>query len=247
MQTNQKEKMDLLRKEILCLQGLDAKPGHEQPHVALGSILENMPGQAFPTGAIHEFISATPAASAATTGFIAALLNTLMKSNPCCIWVNLHRKVFPPALKVFGIDPDRVIFIDAGSEKEALWVIEEALKCKAIGAVVGEIKELDFTQSRRLQLAVENSRVTGFIHIHRLYPRSIHPNACVARWQIEPLNSLTKDGLPGTGFPRWQVELLKIRSGLPGCWQLEWSGNTFHVTGNAVQKTALPVLQTGAA
>ena len=36
-----------------------------------------------------------------------------------------------------------------------LWVIEEALKCEGLAAVIGEIKELSFTQSRRLQLAVE--------------------------------------------------------------------------------------------
>lgn len=245
MQTNQKEKIDLLRKEILCLQGLGVKPGHEQPRVALGPILKNMPGGVFPTGAIHEFISPTLAASAATTGFIAALLNTLMKHNPCCIWVSLYRKVFPPGLKMFGVDPNRVIFIDAANEKEALWTIEEALKCKAVGAVVGEIKELDFTRSRRLQLAVENSRVTGFIN--RLSPHKIQSTACVARWQIKPISSQAKDGLPGTGLPRWQVELLKIRSGRPGIWQLEWTGNTFHATDAVVQETALPLLKTGAA
>jgi protein ImuA len=35
------------------------------------------------------------------------------------------------------------------------------------------------------------------------------------------------DGLPGIGFPRWQVELLKVRNGKPGSWQLEWVSRKF--------------------
>jgi protein ImuA len=31
------------------------------------------------------------------------------------------------------------------------------------------------------------------------------------------------DDLPGVAFPRWQVELLKVRNGKPGIWQLEWA------------------------
>ena len=34
--------------------------------------------------------------------------------------------------------------------------------------------------------------------------------------------------MPGVGFPRWNVELLKVRNGKPGSWQLEWSYNQLH-------------------
>ena len=42
-----------------------------------------------------------------------------------------------------------------------MWAIEEALKCDGLAAVIGEMKELSFTNSRRLQLAVEKSHVTN--------------------------------------------------------------------------------------
>lgn len=244
MQTIKKERIERLRKEVLCLQGLNARPESGRPSIALGPLLENMPGKIFPTGAIHEFLSPAPTASAATTGFISALLNTLMEDGKCCIWISTHRNLFPPGLKAFGIAPDRIIFIDAAGEKEALWAIEEALKCKSIAAVVGEIKELDFTHSRRLQLAVEHSRVTGFIH--RIYPRHIRPTACVARWQIQPVNSQTTGGVPGVGFPRWEVELIKIRNGKPGRWQLTWTRNNFHLAKRG-QEMSLSTLKTGTA
>jgi protein ImuA len=31
--------------------------------------------------------------------------------------------------------------------------------------------------------------------------------------------------MPGVGFPRWEVELLKVRNGEPGKWIIEWSPN----------------------
>jgi protein ImuA len=34
-------------------------------------------------------------------------------------------------------------------------------------------------------------------------------------------------GFPGVGFPRWNVELLKVRNGKPSSWKIEWSGNRF--------------------
>jgi protein ImuA len=229
MQAVKKEQLEMLRKEILCLQGYGARPCSEQSPVKLGPVLDSMPGRVFPTAGIHEFISPTLSVSAATTGFISAVLSTLLKNGKTCLWVSRCRTIFPPGLKAFGIDPGSVIFIDTAREKEALWTLEEALKCEALGAVVGEIQELDFTRSRRLQLAVESSRVTGFIN--RLYPRSILPTACIARWQIQPAGSKAPGGLPGISSPRWKVELLKIRNGRPGSWDLAWSGNSFQAIG----------------
>ena len=44
----------------------------------------------------------------------------------------LPRTIFPPALKSFGIAPDKIIFIDLKKEKEILWAMEEALKCDGL-------------------------------------------------------------------------------------------------------------------
>jgi protein ImuA len=148
-----------------------------------------------------------------------------MKKGGAAVWIGSSRNLFPPALKMFGIEPDRILFIDLQKEKDILWSLEEALKCEGLSAVVGEMPGLNFTTSRRFQLAVEQSRVTGFIL--RSNPRSLHTNACVSRWKIKPLPTQADDGLPGLGFPRWQVELLKIRNGRPGAWKVEWEAGRF--------------------
>jgi protein ImuA len=56
----------------------------------------------------------------------------------------------------------------------------------------------------------------------------LNTTAFVCRWQIHPIQSETENNLPGVGFPRWQVELLKVRNGKPGNWQLEWANGRFN-------------------
>lgn len=236
-----------LQREILSLQGLGVRSGEHRVQTGLGAIEAAFPQRTFPTAAVHEFISADGPAAAATSGFICGLLRqlTIATSTGTCLWVGTRCSVYPPALKAFGIAPERIMFVDVANDRDALWAVEEALKCEGLAAVVGEVRELDFTASRRLQLAVERSRITGFIH--RKSPRTEGTNACVARWRITPLASAPADGLPGVGHPRWHVRLQKIRNGRPGAWPLEWTGQGFRtaplIIPSSIAITALPAHQ----
>jgi protein ImuA len=214
-----------LKMDILPLEGLYSPGARTDLDLGLGPVNESFPQGHFPLGAIHEFISDGAEQTAAAGGFIAALLSPLMKNGGAASWIGLSRTIFPPALKLFGVEPERIVFIDLHKERDLCWAIEEALKCNGLAAVVGEIPELSFTASRRFQLAVEQSRVTGFML--RSNPRNLHTNACVSRWKVKPLPTLAFEDLPGLGFPRWQVELQKIRNGKPGIWQMEYAAGRF--------------------
>ena len=215
-----------LQKEILSLQGFRTASDGPQRSLHFGELETAFPNQVFPTGAVHEFLSSGREDAAATTGFMMGLLGKLLEKGGACLWISMNRTLFPPAMKFFGIEPDKVIFIDLVKEQDVLWAIEESLKCDAVTAVVGELNEITLTQSRRLQLAVEHSRVTGFLH--RCNPRSLNTLACVSRWKVTPIPSQLEDGMPGVGFPRWHVQLLKVRNGEPGEWKLEWSDGQFN-------------------
>ena len=213
-----------LQKEILGLQGLK-KTNDRAVDFGWGSIDAAFPDKCFPTAAVHEFVSTCPEDKAASTGFISGILGTLMKNTGSCVWISTTRTIFPPALKHFGIEPHNIIFIDLQRERDVLWATEEALKCEGLGAVVGEISDLNFNASRRLQLAVEQSRVTGFVLRHQ--PGPINITACVTRWKITSLPGKLPDDMPGLGFPCWQVDLQKVRNGKPGSWQVEWVSGKF--------------------
>ena len=225
-----------LKDHILFLQGYKHATDNSI-RINLGPIDNSFPNECFPLASTHEFIVERNEDSSPTKGFICHIISELMKHNGICIWVNSSVNVFPPALKLFGVEPDKIVFIHVKRQKEILWVLEEALRCEGLAAVVGEIAEINFTETRRLQLAVEKSRVTGFIIRNK--PRSINITACVSRWKISHIPSALKNNLPGVGFPRWDIELLKIRNGKPGSWKMEYSNGLLHVVEKEVELTEL--------
>jgi protein ImuA len=225
MRPEQAHIISQLNKDILSLQGYKPVPHGCGTGISLGAITDAFPNRIFPLGAIHEFICETPENTTASMGFIAAILMSLMQQGSVALWISSKEKVFPLALKSFGIEPDRIIFIEARNQKDILWVMEESLKCNGLAAVIGEVYDFGFTVSRRLQLSIEKSRVTGFILHH--HKGSLNTTAAVARWKITSLPSLIKDKMPGVGFPRWQIELLKVRNGHAGTWEMEWINGNF--------------------
>jgi protein ImuA len=227
-----------LQRDILPLQGFKTTLNNTVMDAGLGLIKNAFPNASFPLGAVHEFMVAGAEDAAATVGFVAAMLASLMRSGGASIWISSSRLIFPPALKSFDIAPDKIIFIELQKEKEILWAMEEALQCDGLSAVIGEMQELSFTASRRLQLAVEQSQVTGFIL--RRNSHSLNTTACLTRWKITQLPSELSDDMPGVGFPRWNVELLKVRNGKPGTWQIEFAAGRFRQISRI---TAIPLEQ----
>jgi protein ImuA len=230
-----------LQKDILLL------GGHKPPvtNMALPNGLrfmrQHFPQGVFPLGAVHEFLCGQPEDAAATGGFISGVLSTCMPVKGAVLWISLRKGIFPPALHEFNIEPNHIIFIHPANEKEILWVTEEALKCDSVMAVVAEMRDLNFTNSRRFQLAVEHSRVTGFILNQK--PNNTSNNACLSRWHINSLPSIPENGLPGVGHPRWQVALQKIRNGKPGSWQIEWVDGKFQEALPAVIPLPTEIIQ----
>ncbi|MDQ6814942.1 MAG: Error-prone repair protein ImuA [Bacteroidota bacterium] len=231
METTKAHILAGLQRDILPLQGYKPADGNIGFDGGLGIIKNAFPNASFPLGAIHEFCCSRTEDVSASTGFIAGIISAIMQKGGVTIWISPSPKIFPPALTMFDIAAEKVIFIHVQKEKEILWVIEEALKCEGLAAVIAETPEISFTATRRFQLAVEQSHVTGFII--RQNPKNL-ATACITRWKITPLPSAALDGLPGVGFPQWNVALLKVRNGTPGNWQLEWNGTFRHASKVAV-------------
>ncbi|MBS7563821.1 Error-prone repair protein ImuA [Mucilaginibacter sp. Bleaf8] len=225
MLQGKKDIVSKLQQNIMLWEGFKAPSTGTVNQFGLGIIEASFANGVFPTGAIHEFLNFKPEHAAASGGFVAGLLQPILKASGICLWIGTSRTIFPVALAYFGVSPDRVVFIDAIKEKDVLWATEEALKCNSVAAVVAEVSKLSFAQSRRLQLAVEKSSTTGFIL--RNDPNALSTTTCVARWRITPLPSAPEDGMPGVGFPRWNVELIKVRNGNSGVWQVEWRNDRF--------------------
>lgn len=214
-----------LRKNLLQWEGYKPPVAGVRSLMGLGPVESAFPNGVFPIAAVHEFVCTSTEQAAASGGLITGILSILMQQAGVCVWIGRAKHLFAPALAMFGVEPHRVIFINLTKDTDALWVMEEALKCPGLTTVVCELRDMDFKQSRRLQLAVEQSRVTGFVL--RNAADRLGSTTCAARWQVKPLPSADLNGLPGLGHLRWEVELLKVRNGQTGSWVLEWHDGRF--------------------
>ena len=139
-------------------------------------------------------------------------------------------RVHPP-----GLPSQNLIHVEARDARDALWAMEEGLRCSALSAVVGEIwgdpKALDFTATRRLAVASERSGVAAF-----LVRLGGHANLSGARmrWRIASVPSLLNDLDPrAPGAPAWDAELFRARAIPPGSWSLAHEAGAFHLVAGA--------------
>jgi len=226
MVVNQKKIISDLKNQIMALEGFRPQGIASLP-AGLGTILKSLPNESFPLGAIHEFHARSDEDSTACAGFVSALMNHIMGESGTALWISPSpRNIYPPALRSFGVDPERIIFTDVKREVDALWIMNEALKCGALKVVVGEMKNLPFVASRKLQLSVEEGQSTALI-IRKL--NKSNTTASVSRWNATSLPGEQIDNLPGLGYPTWKVDLLKIRNGHPGSWSVCFKNGQFEV------------------
>lgn len=116
----------------------------------------------------------------------------------------------------------RVIHVAAKSPEDALFAMEEGLRCRDLACVIGEVagnpRKLDFTASRRLSLAAERHGVA--LWLVRLDAAADLSSARM-RWRVAAAPSLPARWNPeASGEARWRAELFRARSHLPGEWMM---------------------------
>ncbi|MGH3184767.1 MAG: ImuA family protein, partial [Streptosporangiaceae bacterium] len=93
-----------------------------------------------------------------------------------------------------------------------------------LGAVVAEVARLSMTASRRLQLAAESSGAIGIaIRRWRRHAEAAdfgQPTASVTRWRVSALPA-TPLPVQGVGRARWQLELIRCRTGESADFEVE--------------------------
>ena len=63
---------------------------------------------------------------------------------------------YPPAARPWGLAAEQLLLVRPRTVAEAVWAMDEALRCAAVRAVLGIVDRLDHRASRRLQLAAES-------------------------------------------------------------------------------------------
>jgi protein ImuA len=243
-------RIDRLRRRLWRLEaatGLASECGAPLP---LGiPAIDGVLGGGLSRGALHEIAAAGEAATAAATGFAlalaarpAALRGALRNAQRVVshrgpggnlVWVvedfSLveNGALYGPGLDGIGFPPERLITVAAARWRDVLWVMEEALRCRAVGMVIGEMRArvIDRVATRRLALAAAAGGTLGLIL--RTAPDDA-PSAAVTRWIVDAAASALFSGgddekWHGLGPPRLTAHLVRNRRGHLGAWILEWN------------------------
>lgn len=134
----------------------------------------------------------------------------------------------------------RLIHVAALTPEDALFALEEGLKCRELACVIGEIagnpKALGFTASRRLSLMAERHGVR--LWLVRLDAASDLSSARM-RWQARAAPSSPPRWNPvAPGTATWHAELFRARTHLPGQWSLSDDAGTLRIAGESDRDAA---------
>lgn len=144
---------------------------------------------------------------------------------------------------VQGLPPGfrhRLIHVAAATPEDALFALEEGLKCRDFACVIGEIagnpRALTFTASRRLSLTAERHGVR--LWLVRL---DAAPDLSSARmrWQARAAPSPPPRWNPAApGNATWHAELFRARRHAPGEWELSDENGHLHLRAEPAKRAA---------
>lgn len=182
-----------------------------------------LPEGGLPLGAVHELV-ASDVADGAVFGLAAHWLGMAQRreAGKWVLWCGRARHLYAPGLRFAGLDPRRLVTVQAPRDEEALWVLEEALRCRDLAGAVAEIDGLSLAQSRRLQLAAEAGGIGFLLRAPGASSgEGLGVSAAVTRWRIAALPSPAGPAPGVLAAPRWRLELMRCRGGRPASWIVE--------------------------
>ena len=89
---------------------------------------------------------------------------------------------YAPAFARHGIDPGRVIVVESAEEKNRWWSAEQVLRANSAGAMLFWPRAVNDAQTRRLQLAAQESQSLAFVFTGTA--RAAHPSPAPLRIRL---------------------------------------------------------------
>jgi protein ImuA len=187
----------------------------------------HLPGPGLACGTLNEVVAASYGDRPAAFGYLFALSALALAARPGpALFVAARRALlafgapYGHGLAQLGLDVGRLILVEARTDKDALWAIEETLRSQASPAVVaGAVeKNLDLTASRRLNLAAA-AHATPLLLLRTASDGAT--SAAATRWRVAAAPA-ARDRHGAFAEVRWSVTLERCRNGCPGHWLIEW-------------------------
>src|SRR5690349_20500639 len=128
-----------LRGRIRRMEGIGGGDGSRVLPLGVPALDKVLRDGGLPLGCLHEMIGEDDPFAGVTTGFSAAILSRIAGRGGQVVWITRGGDLYAPGIAAYGLTPDRLIIVRARRNADILWALEEALRCRALGAVLGEI------------------------------------------------------------------------------------------------------------
>ncbi len=178
---------------------------------------------------LEEVGAAQPADAAAALAFALERMTGADDPRPWLMattppWLRERGRPFARGLAFGRFAPERLIWVRAGTEAEALWALEEALKSGAVAGGLACVERPAFVATRRLEFAARTGGALGVLL--RAGPAG-DLSAARRRWRIaSALSGPAAFDAAAPGHTRIRAELVRRRDGPPGVWELEQDDET---------------------
>lgn len=202
-----RELVQSLRDQIACMEGA-RRPVSESPVSSGYRCLDKLlPGQGFHRGTLVEWLTPGDGSGAESLAFLAA--REACREGGVLVVFDQAKQFYPPAAVRLGISPEGMIVVQAASQADNLWALDQALRCPGVAAAVAWPEKLDGRAFRRLQLAAEQGSGLGLL----VRPEQVRhePSWAEVRLAVEPLPATAPDAPR-----RLKIQLLRSRGGPSG-------------------------------
>jgi hypothetical protein len=162
---------------------------------------------------LTEWIAAHESAAAGTLAMIAAAKRLQQIPDRPLVIVDGEGSFYPPAAASLGIPLERMILLRPRGAADAIWAIDQSLRCAAVAAVWAALPtQIDDRDARRLQLAAETGRTPGLL-VRGFHARGKPSFSEVQFYVSQTTASRDAQGRSGSAI---SVTLDRVRGGVTG-------------------------------
>lgn len=193
-----------LRRQMAKLEGSRQSEGEEPLSTGCGELDRLLPRGGLLRGTLVEWLAEEPGSGAGMLALLSA--REACRAGRALVVMDRQRSFYPPAAAAWGYDLEQMLVIRSVSEEDELWALDQALRCRGVGAVYAPLSQLGVHDFRRMQLAAECGGTLGLF----LRPATVRgdPSWADLQFAVHPRAS--------PAGRRLCVEIVRCRGGTAG-------------------------------
>jgi protein ImuA len=172
-----------------------------------------LPNGGYAYGSTIELLRSAPGCGATSIALMIA--RQAMGEGKYLVIVDERRQLYPATIAALGVLLERVIVLHPTNHTDAVWGLDQSLRCSAVGATIATLHRLDDRVARRLQLAAELGGGLGILIRDASIARQ-QPSWSDIQWLLHSSDQATPSATHHRDTRQFHMELLRCGGGLAG-------------------------------